>query len=158
MNMRILTGIALASLLALSVVPASRADEFNQATKINFSAPVRLPGQVLPAGTYWFVLAGHGQFSRVVQVFNADRTSVIDTFMTAYADRLEPTGKTVLTFAEPDTAANPDADVPALTDWFYPGRDIGHEFIYSNWRENQLQREAEVTVPVGHRGAVLSGE
>jgi hypothetical protein len=157
-NIRMLTGIALASLLALSVVPATRADQFNQATKIEFSSPVRVPGQVLSAGTYWFVLADHGRRSRVVQIFNTDRSTLIDTFTTAYAERREPTGKTVLTFAEPDSAENPNADIPALTEWFYPGRDFGHEFIYSNWRENQLQREAEVTVPVGHGGAVLSGE
>lgn len=154
----IATGLALASLLALSIVPATRADEFNQATKINFSAPVRLPGQVLPAGTYWFVLAGHGEYPQVVQVFNADRSTLIDTFLTAYAQRMEPTGRTALTFAEPDTAANPDADVPALTQWFYPGHEIGNAFIYSNGSERQFQRETKVVVPVGASGAVVTGD
>ena len=155
MNMRIAAGLALASLLALSAVPAAHADEFNQATKINFSGPVRIPGQVLPAGTYWFVLLDHGSNPSVVQIYNANRTTLIDTLQTAYADRLRPTGKTVLAFAEPDTWANPNASIPALVKWFYPGREIGHEFIYSSWREKQFQREAEVVMPVPASGAVL---
>ncbi|HEX4075717.1 MAG TPA: hypothetical protein VHX49_09990 [Candidatus Acidoferrales bacterium] len=156
--MKMLAGVALASLLALSIVPATHADEFDQATKLTFSAPVRVPGQVLPAGTYWFVIANRGKNPIVVQVYNADRTAVIRTFLTASAERQEATDKTVLAFATPDTSANPDADVPALTKWFYPGRDIGNEFIYSNQQERQFQHEAQVTVPVGGDHAVAVGD
>jgi hypothetical protein len=155
MNIRIVAGLALVSLLALSAVPAAHADEFDQATKVNFSGPVRIPGQVLPAGTYWFVLLDHGNNPSVVQIFNANRTALVDTLQTAYADRLRPTGKTVLAFAEPDTWANPNASVPALVKWFYPGHDVGHEFIYSSRREKEFQHEAEVVMPVSPSGAVL---
>jgi len=157
-NMRMLAGVALASLLALSAVPAAHADQFDQATEISFTAPVRIPGQVLPAGTYWLVLANRGRNPAVVQVFNADRSALIDTLQTISADRSQPTGKTVLAFAEPDTSANPNAAIPALTKWFYPGRDVGNEFVYSNRTEREFQHEAQVTVPVSAGGAVVMGD
>jgi hypothetical protein len=37
-------------------LPAARAGEANQKTKLVFSQPVGIPGAVLPAGTYWFIL------------------------------------------------------------------------------------------------------
>jgi hypothetical protein len=157
-KMTMLAGIALASLLALSAVPATHADEFDQATQISFSSPVRVPGHVLPAGTYWFVVAGHGYNPAVVQVFNADRTRLIRTFLTGNAERSDATSKTVLAFAKPDTSSNPDAYIPALTKWFYPGRVIGNEFIYSNQTERQFRHEAEVMLPAGPNGTVVVGD
>jgi hypothetical protein len=49
----VVLGLALASLLVLSDAHAS---EIDQATKLTFSQSVQIPGQVLPAGTYWFVV------------------------------------------------------------------------------------------------------
>ena len=51
----LISGLALASLLML---PVARGTEENQATKLTFNQPVEIPGHVLPAGTYWFVVAG----------------------------------------------------------------------------------------------------
>ena len=49
--------VAILFLLAVLVaLPAARADQSNQATKVTFSQPVQIPGRVLPAGTYWFEL------------------------------------------------------------------------------------------------------
>lgn len=151
---RMMAGLAVASLMALAFTPAAHANPFNQATEINFSAPVRVPGQVLPAGTYWFVLLDRGNYPRVVQIFNGDRTRLITTLQTAYADRLEPSSSTVLVFARPDTAQNPHGNVAALTEWFYPGRDVGNQFLYSNWREKRLNEETHVTVRARHAVAV----
>jgi hypothetical protein len=157
MKRQILVGLAMASLLVLSAVPAAHADTFDQATRINFSAPVRVPGQVLPAGTYCFVLLNHGRDLNVVQIFNADRTSLIDTILTGHAERLHPNGRTELAFAEPGTAANPSGNIPALTKWFYPGDDVGHEFIYPKLTEREFQHESQVLVPVGSNSAVVIG-
>jgi hypothetical protein len=157
-KMQTIAGLALASLLALSAVPAAHADEFDQATRINFDAPVRVPGQILPAGTYWFVLLNHGDNPAVVQIFNADRTALIQTIQTGYTERSEATGDTVLAFAEPDTPANTDADIPALTKWFYPGRSIGNEFIYSRQSEQQIGHEKEVMVPASQPGNSAAGD
>lgn len=158
MKMKMLAGIALASLLALSAVPATHADEFDQATKLTFTAPARIPGRVLPAGTYWFVIASRGANPTVVQVYNEDRTAVIRTLLTAAAERQEATSNTVLAFAKPDTSANPDAEVPALTKWFYPGRDIGNQFIYSNQTEREFRHETQVVVPSNSNPAVVMGD
>jgi hypothetical protein len=35
----------------LRLLPAARADQSNQATKVTLSQPVQIPGPVLPAGT-----------------------------------------------------------------------------------------------------------
>lgn len=49
--------VSVALLLAfLAVLPAARADETNQETKVTFSQSVQISGHVLPAGTYLFVL------------------------------------------------------------------------------------------------------
>src|SRR5258708_18518504 len=45
-------------LLAFAIIlPAARADEYDQASQLTFSQPVQIPGRVLPAGTYPFLLA-----------------------------------------------------------------------------------------------------
>ena len=146
----------MASLMTLATVPVAHADDFDQATLLNFSEAVRIPGQVLPAGSYWFVLINHGADPGVVQIFKSDRTSLVGTVVTANAERTDVTGETVVAFAQPDSSSNPDADVPALRKWFYPGRAIGHEFIYSNQAEKEFQheREAIVTAQPSPNGAV----
>ena len=53
-------------------LPAALADEWNQATEMKFSEPLEIPGKVLPAGTYWFVLADNQGDRQTVQIFNAD--------------------------------------------------------------------------------------
>jgi hypothetical protein len=55
-------------LVSTIAVPASRADELDQASKITFSQPVQIPGHVLPAGTYWFVLADLASSRNVVHI------------------------------------------------------------------------------------------
>jgi hypothetical protein len=155
-NMRMLAGLALASILALATMPVAHADEFDQATRLHFSEAVRIPGRVLPAGTYWFVLNNHGTNPGVVQIFKADRITLVETLQTIGAQRMETTDSTVLTFAEPDSSSNSDTDVPALTKWFYPDQVDGHEFIYSNQSEKEFRHEKEVVVPTQPRnnGAV----
>ncbi len=49
----------IASLVLASALTAgrTRAGDWDQSIKVNFSGPVQVPGHVLPAGTYWFELA-----------------------------------------------------------------------------------------------------
>ena len=45
--------------LCLFVVPTAMADDYNKETVVTFSQPIEVPGvnaQVLPAGTYVFVI------------------------------------------------------------------------------------------------------
>src|SRR5579871_2884851 len=75
--------ITLGLLVAFGVtLPSARADENDQATKLTFNQAVQIPGHVLPAGTYWFMLT-NTQFARnIVEITNANRSNVIATFLT----------------------------------------------------------------------------
>src|SRR5260370_8051195 len=71
----------LALFFTLALPSAMMADEWNQATKLTFSEPVEVPGQVLPAGTYWFTLADNDSDRNIVQICNADRPHLLPTIL-----------------------------------------------------------------------------
>jgi hypothetical protein len=133
MNTRKVISI-LGLLLAFAIIlPVVRADEYDQATKLTFNQPVQIPGRVLPAGTYWFVLANASIANRnIIHIFNSDLSTLYATLLTNGSVRLQRTDKTTITFAERG-AAKPDA----IVDWFYPGRTIGHEFVYPTRDERE---------------------
>jgi hypothetical protein len=124
---------------------AAHADESDQATKITFSQPVQIPGQVLPAGTYLFKLEDSNSSQNLVQIFNADRTVLYATLQTVATERREPTGYTVLILAE-QGAGQPDV----LVKWFYPGRETGNEFVYSTEKEKDLGQDRQQTIGANH--------
>jgi hypothetical protein len=117
-------------LAVLIVAPAAHADEANQETKVTFSQPVQIPGRVLPAGTYVFVLPSEVTQHYLVRIFNADRTELFATVFTISAERPQATGNTAFTFADRGSAG-PEA----IVTWFYPGDTIGHEFLYPKQAE-----------------------
>ena len=133
--------IAFAVALVLFFEVSAHADQTDQATEVTFSQPVQIPGQVLPAGTYWFSLANVTEQQNLVQIFNSDRSKLYATLITASIDRQEPTGRTVVKFAE-QQAPKPEA----LVAWFYPGETIGHEFLYSKNQEKELAQDSQQTV------------
>ncbi len=120
---------------------AAHADESNQATTITFSQPIQIPGQILPAGTYSFKLLDSNSDPNVVQIFNSDQTHLYATLQTVATERQDPTGDTAITLAE-QGGGKPDA----LLKWFYPGRDTGHEFVYSGQQEKQLAHDTQQTI------------
>jgi hypothetical protein len=128
----------------LLLLPVARASENDQATKITFDHDVQIPGRVLPAGTYWFVLANDISQHFLLHIYNSDQTVLVTTLLTANAERAESTGKTEITFAEGDPM-HPQA----IVTWFYPGRVIGHEFLYSKREEKELALGSRQTVVVG---------
>jgi formate/nitrite transporter FocA (FNT family) len=65
----------------------AHADEENQMTKISFSEAVQVPGTVLPAGTYQFVVARNESNQNIVQIFNAAGTKLYATVQTVPAER-----------------------------------------------------------------------
>src|SRR2546429_1632714 len=75
---------------------AAHADEANELTKITFSSPIQIPGQVLPAGTYIFQQAEPDDDLNVIQIFNADRRAVCATLQTVPAEHTEATGDTAI--------------------------------------------------------------
>ena len=123
--------IALGSALA----PRTNADTWDRLTKVTFSGPVEIPGQVLPAGTYWLKLLDSPSNRNIVQIFNEDRKKVHATILAIPDYRLKPTDKTVITFDERE-ANSP----PAVKAWFYPGDTYGQEFVYPKVRAVQTRR------------------
>jgi hypothetical protein len=135
-------GLAIAFGLFFGI--AANADEMDQATKMTFSAPVQIPGKVLPAGSYLFKLADTEPNLNVVRIFNADGTKLYGTVQTIPAERLEPSGDTAVKLAE-QGSGKPDA----LLTWFYPGSLMGNEFVYPRGQEKELARDSQRTLMVG---------
>ena len=133
--------VGLVIAFALFFELGAHADESDEATFMSFSAPVQIPGQALPAGTYLFERADHGSEPNVIQVFSSDRTVLYGTFLTVATERQNPTGDTTVTLAEPESGGT-----PVLVKWFYPGRDIGNEFLYSKQTEKELARDSQQTI------------
>lgn len=136
----ILAGLLIAFMLFFEI--AAHADARDQATKLTFSESIQIPGQVLPAGSYLFRIANPDTGRNIVQVFNAEGTVLYATLQTVSAERLEPTGETVVTLAE--ESAGPDA----LLKWFYPGSLTGNEFLYSKQKEKELAQDKVQAVMV----------
>jgi hypothetical protein len=139
--------ITLGLLLAFTIILAvARADEFNQASKITFNHPVQIPGRVLPAGTYWFVLADDFANRNIVQIFNSDRSTLDATVFTNSTESLTTTDNTAITFAEREPM-QPET----ILSWSYPGRTTGHQFVYSS-------KEARELAQVKHRTIVAKAQ
>jgi len=132
-------GMAACGLFSLT---QARADEWNEKTIFTFSAPVEVPGEALPAGTYVFRLADLASDRDVVQIFNKDESHLYGTFITIPDYRLKPAGKTIITFGE-RAAGSPEA----VKAWFYPGENYGHEFVYPKEKAVELARLNKVPVP-----------
>ena len=131
-------GLAVAALITL---PVARASEADQATKLTFSQSVQIPGRVLPAGTYWFILADSISDRNIVRIFNSDRSTLYATILTIDVERLKPTDHTALTFAEKVSMPS-----NAIVNWFYPGNNSGHEFVYSKSERRELAQAKRQTI------------
>jgi hypothetical protein len=124
------------------MVPRATADEWDQKTIFTFSGPVEIPGQVLSAGTYVFKLADSSSDRHIVQVFSKDEKHLYGTFLSIPDERLRPAGKPIITFDE-RSAGSPEA----LRAWFYPGDDIGHQFVYPKDKAVALAKANNTPVP-----------
>jgi hypothetical protein len=131
----LIVAAAIIVLATLHPVPA-QADTWDQLTYFTFSAPVEIPGAVLPAGTYTFKLPEPGSRD-LVRVLSRDGSKVYATFFTIPDERLTPTDKPAVTFEE-----TPAGTPEAIKAWFYPGDPVGHEFVYP---KEQAQRIAKAT-------------
>jgi hypothetical protein len=115
---------------------AAHADEADQETTLKFSTPVEIPGEVLQTGTYMFKLAEYGSDQNLVQIFNAGGTKLYATLMTVPTYRQNVTGNTTVILTE-QGSGQPDA----LTKWYYPGEETGHQFLYPTHEEKQLEKD-----------------
>ena len=120
----------LALLCTLALPRAVMADDSDQATKLTFNEPVQVPGQVLAAGTYWFILADKDSDRNIVQIWNADRKHLVTTILAIPDYRREVPENTIINFEERRTG-----EPEAIQSWFYPGNDRGEEFVYPKTRD-----------------------
>ena len=148
-KMYIVIGLVIA--FALFFELAAYADLGDQATKITFSEPIQIPGQVLPAGTYLFKLANSDTEQNLVQIFSSDRSVLYATIQTVSTERFEPTGDTTITVAEEDSG-----QPVVLLKWFYPGNLTGHEFVYSKEREKELAQDRQQTIEASQQAPASS--
>ena len=135
LKLRMIAGFVIT--FALSFDLPAHANEENQMTKLTFSQSVQVPGRILPAGTYQFVLATNDSNRNIVKIFNADGTELYATIQTISAERGIKAYGTSVTFAQ-----RSNGQPEALVTWFYPGNDIGHEFVYSKQVESELAQAA----------------
>lgn len=151
MKSKAIVGITLGIIISCVMMSArARADEWDQQTKLTFSQPVEIPGRVLPAGTYWFVLANNDSDRNIVQIFSENWATLYATVLTVPSERANPPDDTLLTFAE-DTADG----TAALFKWFYPGERTGHQFEYFKSKESGLANAMQKTISVSpHGGSV----
>ncbi len=135
----LLLGIAFVGAIFL---PQAKADEWDKKTIVTFSAPVELPGVVLPPGTYVFKLADSSGDRNIVQVFNKNESHVFATVLAVPDYRMEPADKTIITFEE-RAKGTPEA----IRAWFYPGSVYGEEFVYPRARAAELAKANNQHVP-----------
>jgi len=148
----LLAGLAFVLFLT---VPSTRADEWNLETKITPDHQIEVPGAVLDANTTYVIALMDSPYERkVVRVYNQDRSQMLSQFIAISAEKLQPVDDTTFEFMEVP-AGHP---VP-VEKWFYPGRRIGLEFLYSPqdrdkfasyWREQGTERVATVEQPAAN--------
>ena len=95
------------------MMPAVRADEWDQKTIITFSAPVEIPGRVLEGRNICVQASGLVGGSNIVQVFNKDENHLYGTFLAIPDYRIKPADKTIITFDE-----RPVGSPEAVKAWF----------------------------------------
>jgi hypothetical protein len=144
MKARKALNIIFATVVALGILaPATWASERDQATQLTFSQSVQIPGNiVLQPGTYWFTVADLPSNRNIVRVFDIN-WQPITTAIAATTEHPWRNDNTQLTFAQRS------ADQPSvLLKWYYPGRTVGHEFIYSGNEGRALSEETTDVVTV----------
>jgi hypothetical protein len=139
-------------LVCAMFIPAAKADEWDQMTKLTFSAPVEIPGHVLPAGTYWFILEDSPSNRNIVEVFNQDWSRQLAMFIAIPTYRQKPTGDTEIRFAE-----RPHDRPEAMLKWYYPGLTNGQQFIYSHRHESEFSRDSKRDVKAPPLGMASVG-
>jgi len=138
----IITLCCLAALGAGIATFSVNADTWNKKTIITITEPMQIPGATLTPGKYVFKLMDSLSNRHIVQVFNEDEKTVINTILAIPNQRLRPTGKSEFGFWEV-----PAGNTPALRSWFYPGDNFGQEFAYPKQEATKLSAMVKEEVP-----------
>lgn len=135
---------ALAGILVCLAPPASKADDYDKKTVVTISQPTEVPGTVLEPGTYVIKLLNSSSNRHIAEIMNERMDHLYALTFTVAADRIRPTGKTVLTFYE-----GSNGRPQAIRKWFWPGDTIGQEFVYPKNQAERISAATKQKVPQG---------
>jgi LPXTG-motif cell wall-anchored protein len=127
---------------ALAITPIFADPVWDKTTIFTIDKPVELPTTTLAPGSYMFRLTDDNANRHIVEVLNKDMTALITRFIAVPNERLRPTGNTVISFWEV-----PQGHTAAMRAWFYPGDNMGQEFLYPKNAADRLGQEAKTNVP-----------
>lgn len=113
--------------ICITAIPRAKADEWNKKTIVTLNDSLEVPGTVLDPGTYVFQLADSPSNRHIVQIWTADGQYLITTILAAPAYRVEAADRNIFELDE-----RPAGMPMALRKWFYPGDNMGQEFVYRN--------------------------
>jgi len=137
------TVVAMAVLSIALVAPAS-ADSLPSASKkttVTMTHPLEIPGQVLPAGKYFFRVMDVVGTRNLVQITN-ENEKPIAILIAVPNYRLKATQSPVLEFHE-----RPAGAPHAVRAWFFAREKSGLEFVYPKQEAIQLAKESNEVVP-----------
>src|ERR1700680_2217218 len=102
--------------LMSSMIAPAVADEWNKETKLEFSAPVEVPGKVLAAGKYVFRLLDSESDRNIVEIFSEDAngTQKLVATIPAIPDYREDTPDKPIVNFEERVSGRPEA----IHSWF----------------------------------------
>lgn len=127
-------GISLAAFTGFVLISSTttfraQADSWDKMTLLTIDQPTQVSDTYLEPGTYMLKLANSDR--HIVQIFNRDRSHIINTVIAIPNYRLNVSDKPQFTFWE-----TPPGSAKAIRGWFWPGDNEGQEFRYpSNLRQ-----------------------
>ncbi len=114
----------LAALFAVTF-PTLQASSREEVTVFTFTAPVEVPGRVLPAGKYLFKVDQRDGELNVVEIKNQQENRVYGVFLVKPEYHMRVPGSPAIAFQQraPGTPQ-------AIKAWLYPGDKYWYQFIY----------------------------
>jgi LPXTG-motif cell wall-anchored protein len=138
--MKALSALLVTAAIGLVAIPAAKADDYDKMTKITVNEPVRLPTMTLQPGNYSLRLLEATGNRHVVQVRDENGKG-LGLILALPNYRLVPKDKTILQYWE-----TPPGQPRAIRAWFFPGDNVGQEFIYPKSEASQI---------AGYTGGIL---
>ena len=145
--------------LSAALAPVARSQDtaaVRRLTILTFTAPVQLPGVTLPAGKYRFEMADINNAAHTVRVLSEDGQKVhatVHTVPSTLPQRDLNDQETLIMFAE-----RPAGMPQAARQWFYPGRSIGEEFVYSKAEAEAIAKANCTSVAAEDEGKIVRVE
>lgn len=114
---------AAAAIVTIFLVAGSAsAQGLGEKMTVRFSAPVEVPGEVLPAGTYVFEVLKQGSLTRIL---SPDQSHVYATLLTVPEEQKKPAEGGAVVLKKNDQGGPERVDA-----WFLPADPVGSEFVY----------------------------